>query len=376
MNPTAQLLIVDDEAPQMRALCDTLKHRDYATTGFTSAREALAALRTQKFDLLLTDLSMPEMDGVTLLRAALDVDPNLVGIMMTGHGTIGAAVEAMKAGALDFILKPFKLGDIVPVLTRALTVRRLRLENAELAGRVRDRTAELEAANRELEAFSYSVSHDLRAPLRGMEDVTRILLDDGGSRLSERERTFIRAISSSAAQMGTLIEGLLNLSRMGRQQLVKQPVSVTDLVNQVLHELAKEREGRRVDVQVAALPDCVGDPSLLKQVYINLLANAFKFTRAKEQATIEVGYQDRDGEHVYFVRDNGAGFDMQYAGKLFREFQRLHSKEQFEGTGVGLSIVQRVIQRHGGRVWAESEVDKGASFYFTLPLPEQAAGSN
>jgi signal transduction histidine kinase len=362
----AQLLIVDDEAPHLKALCDTLKDQGYVTTGFASAKEALAALNKQKFDLVLTDLLMPEMDGIDFLRAALEIDPQLVGIMMTGHGTISTAVEAMQVGALDYILKPFKLNAIVPVLSRALAVRQLRLENAALQQRVSERTAELEAANKELEAFSYSVSHDLRAPLRAVGGFAQMLRSESESHLSEREKQLLDKICSSAAQMRELIEGLLNLSRLGRQPLSKQPTNLNDLVRQVLDELSKEREGRKVEVRVAALPDCVGDPSLLKQVFVNLLANAFKFTRGMKEATIEVGCLSQNGESVYFVRDNGAGFDMQYAGKLFGAFQRFHSHEQFAGTGVGLSIVQRIIHRHGGRIWAEAEVDKGATFYLTL----------
>jgi len=359
-------MIVDDEAPLMRALCETLRDQNYAITGFTSPNEALAALRKQEFDLLLTDLMMPEMDGITLLRAALQIDPGIVGIMMTGQGTISTAVEAMQTGALDYILKPFKLSAIVPVLARAVAVRKLREENAELEKRLRNYTAELETANRELEAFSFSVSHDLRAPLRAVTGFSQILLAESETHLSEREQDLLRKISVSATKMGELIEGLLNLSRLGRQPLSKRPLNLASVARQVLDDLFKERDGRHVEVRLAELPDCIGDPALLRQVFANLLSNAFKFTRRKETTIVEIGWREQDGETVYFIRDNGAGFDMQYAQKLFGAFQRLHGGDEFEGTGVGLSIVQRIIHRHGGRIWAEGEVEKGATFFFTL----------
>jgi two-component system sensor histidine kinase/response regulator len=324
-------------------------------------------LGRQKFDLVLTDLMMPEMDGIALLRAALEIDPNLIGIIMTGEGTIATAVEAMKTGALDYILKPFKLSVILPVLSRALAVRALRLKNAELEQHVRQRTAELEAANKELEAFCYSVSHDLRAPLRHIDGFSNLLLTNFSEQMPADARRLLNFVTTSATRMGQLIDDLLHFSRLGRQHLSTRLVSISALVQEVLNDFAREQNERSIEIKLGELPDCVGDPSLLKQVFVNLLSNAFKFTRHKEKTVIEVGSQQQEEQIVYFVRDNGAGFDMQHQEKLFGVFQRLHTVEEFEGTGVGLSIVQRIIQRHGGRIWAEAEIDKGAAFYFTIP---------
>lgn len=372
--PPARILVVDDEVRQMNALCDTLREQNYDVTGFASANEALAKLREQKFDLLLSDLMMPEMDGISLLRAAHEVDPDLVGVLMTGHGTIDTAVEAMKAGALDYVLKPFKLSAVLTVLGRALTVRQLRMENAELERNVRERTAqleianrELESANKELEAFSYSVSHDLRAPVRHIDGFSQLLEETHGANLDPAALRLLQKVRESAKRLGSLIDDLLNFSRLSRQPLVTRTVSLSHLVSDVLVELEPERTGRNIDLRLGKLPDCVGDSKLLRQVFINLLSNALKFTRKREQAVIEVGCELRDGELVCSVRDNGAGFDMRYASRLFGVFQRLHQADQFEGTGVGLSIVQRIIHRHGGRIWVEAEVDKGAHFQFTLP---------
>lgn len=370
----ARILVVDDEAPLMTALCRTLRQQGYETVGFTSGLAALEALHKSRYDLILTDLMMPEMNGIALLRAVAGIDPHLVAIVITGEGTIATAVEAMKAGALDYILKPFRLSIILPVISRALAVRQLRLENAELERRVRSRTAELEAANQELEAFSYSVSHDLRAPLRAVDGFTHILLANYASQMPHEAQQLLKKVSVSAQHMGHLVDDLLRFSRLGRQPLSKRPVNLSSLAHLVLEELREQQGGRQIEVGVGSLPDCQGDPSLLKQVFINLLSNAFKFTRQKELPVIEVGAQQTLGETVYFVRDNGVGFDMQYAQRLFGVFQRFHRPEEYEGTGVGLSIVQRIIQRHGGRIWAESEVGQGATFYFTLSEPPEKRG--
>ncbi len=390
----ARLLVVDDEEAQMRALCNTLAAEGYATSGFTSPQAALAVLRERPFDLLLTDLMMPGMDGIALLAAATHIDPDLIGIMMTGHGTIDTAVKAMQAGALDYIQKPFKLKAILPVLKRGLEIRRLRTENSELRQaqatiqrlndeleqRVRDRTRELERANHELgvanadlalanqdlESFSFSVSHDLRAPLRTMRGFCDIYLGDFGHTVPPEGRPLLDRICEGGERMSQLIEDLLRFARFSRQPLSQQPVSLGNIVSRVVEDLRAKEPGRSVDIRIGELPECYGDAALLEQVMVNLLANAFKFTRGREPAIIEVGSQKPDTGIVYFVRDNGAGFDMKYADKLFGVFQRLHTAAQFEGTGVGLSIVQRIIQRHGGRIWAEGVPGQGAAFYFTL----------
>jgi two-component system sensor histidine kinase/response regulator len=366
-NVAARVVIVDDEVAQVRALCDTLTSHGYETEGYTKGEAALDAVRDRQFELVLTDLTMPGMDGITLLRRALELDPDLVGVIMTGQGTVATAVEAMKTGAIDYILKPFKLNVILPVLSRALTIRRLRLDNAELERRVHERTAELETANRELEAFSFSVSHDLRAPLRAVSAFSRMVITDHAAQIPAAVHDLIEQVIANARRMDQLIDDLLRLSRLSRQPFVRERVDLNGLVEDVVAELRREHADRAVDVQIDSLPDAVGDPSLLKQVYANLLSNAFKFTRQTENPVITVGCTRQDGESVYFVRDNGAGFEMAYATKLFAPFQRMHLASEFEGTGVGLSIVQRIVHRHGGRIWADAAVNQGATFHFTLP---------
>jgi len=242
-------------------------------------------------------------------------------------------------------------------------IRRL---NAELEQRVIERTAQLEAANKELEAFSYSVSHDLRAPLRGMAGFARILMEDYAPQLPSDAVRSLQRIQDNAQKMGNLIDDLLAFSRLSRQALIKQSVIPVVLVKQILDDLRVEQDGRKPDIIIEDMPPFQGDPSLFKQVYVNLLTNALKFTRKRDPARIEIGCQQVNDESVYFVKDNGVGFDMRYANKLFGVFQRLHDAKEYEGTGVGLAIVQRVILRHGGRLWAEAEVDKGAVFYFTI----------
>jgi PAS domain S-box-containing protein len=243
---------------------------------------------------------------------------------------------------------------------------KIRQLNNELEQRVIERTAQLEAANKELEAFTYSVSHDLRAPLRAVDGFSKIVLEDYGPQLPQGCRQDLQTIRNGAQRMGELIDDLLAFSRLSRLPLSKQAVDTGKLVRGALEELNCQQNGRRIEFRVASLPPCHADPALLKQVWVNLLSNALKYTGKCEAAVVEIGCATENGRNVWFVRDNGTGFDMKYAHKLFGVFQRLHRAEDYEGTGVGLAIVQRIIHRHGGRVWAESGVNRGATFYFTL----------
>ena len=238
--------------------------------------------------------------------------------------------------------------------------------NAELERRVVERTVELEAANKELEAFSYSVSHDLRAPLRAINGFAEMVLEDFGSQLPAEGRRYLERIRNGGRQMGDLIDDLLTFSRLSRQPAIYGPVDTDRLVNNVLDELKPQVANHEVEFKMGELPVCNGDSALLKQVWVNLLSNAIKYSRGKKPAVIEINCTCQNGENIFFVRDNGAGFDMRHANKLFGVFQRLHRADEFEGTGVGLAIVQRIVHRHGGRVWAEAAADHGATFYFTL----------
>jgi light-regulated signal transduction histidine kinase (bacteriophytochrome) len=245
--------------------------------------------------------------------------------------------------------------------------------NADLELRVTERTAALEAANKELETFGYSVSHDLRAPLRHIEGFVEILSSATTGTLDADSRQHLQTIADAAKQMGRLLDDLLAFSRTARAELRKARFSLAELVAKVVRELQPDTQNRQVEWVIGALPEVEADPALLRQVVLNLIGNALKFTRTRARARIEISCHATPTEDVICIADNGAGFDPRYRHKLFVVFQRLHRAADFEGTGVGLANVRRIIHRHGGRTWAEGEVDKGATFFFSLPRQVQGA---
>jgi PAS domain S-box-containing protein len=263
--------------------------------------------------------------------------------------------------------RPIKLvGTTQDITEQVLAREEIQRLNAGLEQRVQERTAELTAANRELESFAYSISHDLRAPLRGIDGFSHLLAEEYAERLDETGRGYLERVRRAAQRMGELIDDILELSRVTRQDMRRVTVDLSRIAAEVIEERARVESDRKAEITIA--PGCTaqGDPQLLRVLMQNLLENAWKYSRRAEPARIAFGQETRDGETVFFVRDNGVGFDMQYAERLFAPFQRLHRPEEFEGSGIGLATVARVTHRHGGRVWAEAETGKGATFRFTL----------
>jgi PAS domain S-box-containing protein len=321
----------------------------YQVPDVAALPELQPALRAAQVEHVRAYFYMPIMADTELI-AMLNVGSDQPGAFPAEHIDIAREV----ANQLSIALQQVRLHEQIQRHTR------------ELEQRVIARTAELEAANKELEAFSYSVSHDLRAPLRAIDGFSRILLEDYIADLPDEAQRYLQLVGESTQQMGRLIDDLLAFARLSRQPLNKRSIATADLARQCLEDLHAEQAGRCVEISIGDLPACEGDPALLKQAWLNLIANALKYTRRRDLAVIEIGWRAEGGKTIYYVKDNGVGFDMRYIHKLFGVFQRMHRAEDYEGTGVGLAIVQRIVHRHSGRVWAEAEVDRGATFYFTL----------
>jgi hypothetical protein len=406
-----EILIAEDSPTQAQRLQHILQQQGYHVTVTTNGRQALEAARQRKPTLIISDVIMPEMDGYELChRVKSDARlGNVPLILVTTLSDPQDVIRGLECRADNFILKPYDerylLSRVQFVLINRemhhaervgmgveiyfndrkhfITADRLQILNLLLstyeAAIQRNKelqhsqeelqllNTKLEAANQELESFSYSVSHDLRAPLRHIDGYIQMLVEDTASTLSSEARRHLNVITDASRQMGDLIDDLLEFSRMGRAAMHESGVELDDLVREAIRTLEMTTDGRNIAWQIASLPRVVGDPAMLRQVFANLLGNAVKYTRPREAAVIEIGSAGEEaGRVILFVRDNGAGFDMQYVDKLFGVFQRLHRADEFEGTGIGLANVRRIIARHGGRVWAEGKTGEGATFYFTL----------
>jgi DNA-binding response OmpR family regulator len=389
----ARLLAIDDSPTYLETLTDTLSAEGYQVTRASNGTEGLAHITRQVFDCVLVDLVMPEIDGIEVCRrineSGRSIDQTMAVIMLTSCETKEDMTRGLGAGADDFVGKS---GDMTVLKARLRALlrrkflqeenRRIREElsrkeleasEARAARQLAETRAalveELERKNKELEAFSYSVSHDLRSPLRSIDGFSHLLLEDYAEKLDATGQEYLRRVRAAAQRMGELIDDLLQLSRVGRAQLQRGTVDLSRLARNIVADLQQAAPDRRARVLIADGVAANGDRRLVQVALENLFGNAWKFTSAVAEAVIEFGATESDGMLTYFVRDNGAGFDMDHAEKLFAPFQRLHSDSQFPGTGIGLATVHRIVERHGGRVWAESAVDKGATFFWTLPGP-------
>jgi len=365
-----RLLLVDDKPENLDSLRAALEDPSYELITANSGTAALEQLLKHEFAVVILDVKMPGMSGfetATLIRGRERSQHTPI-IFLTAHmGDEAATIQGYKLGAVDYLTKPARaevLRAKVAVFADLYRVQRQLQRQLDETQRL---NGELAAANRELETFSYSVAHDLRAPLRHIAGHASLLLQSSILTANSEDRRALDRICAAAVKLGQLIDGLLEFSRVSRTQLRASSVQLDRLVHDVQHDLEPESHDRAVVWKIAPLPEVKGDRVMLRQVFANLLGNALKYSRGRNPAVIEVDCHQTPRETVVAVHDNGAGFDMKYADKLFGVFQRLHREEEFEGTGIGLASVQRIIQRHGGRTWAEGKVDEGATFFFSLP---------
>jgi signal transduction histidine kinase len=380
------ILLVDDQPANLLALEAMLQGLDQNLIKAESGREALKCLLTHEFAVILLDVKMPDMDGfetAAMIRQRDKSRDTPIIFLTAADKTHTEAVRGYAVGAVDYMVKPVvpefvrsKVSVFVELAKKSELLRRQaeQLREGEQAAReLAEARAELvrdlEHKNRELESFSYAVSHDLRAPLRRIDSFGRALVESQGGRLDPDGRRFVDRIQEASRQMSQLIDDVLHLSKVSRAELRQQEVDLSGLVGAILDRLREADPSRTVETRVRPGVIVAGDGRLLRIAITNLLENAWKFTAREPAARVEFGMMTATGEPTYFVRDNGAGFDMAYVERLFGPFQRLHLASEFPGSGIGLATVQRIIHRLGGRVWAEGVVGQGATFYFTLGRP-------
>lgn len=370
MNTYPKILIVDDRPENLVALEVILKDLDVELVKATSGNEALKATLYHDFALALLDIQMPEMDGYELASILREEEKTarlpfiFISAVYTGNNDVFKGYEQ---GAFSYLTKPFQPEILINKVKFFIEKHQQEIALYQLNEDLKEKNIDLEMINKELESFTYSVSHDLRAPLRAINGYAEILQRGYEQNLDDRGKQFLGKVIASAERMEELIEKLLAFSRLGRRKLNKEQIDMNALTNDALEEVRTSSAYRIPQIDIQEMHPVQGDKELLRQVMINLISNAFKYSSKKDDAHVEINAVRQDHEIIYSVKDNGAGFDMSHAGKLFGVFQRMHGSAEFEGTGVGLAIVQRIVEHHGGRVWAEAEKDKGATFFFSLP---------
>lgn len=363
-----KILIIEDNKSLNEELIDWFTFEGFeawsAYNGLTGIEMASQLLP----DIILCDIMMPDMNGTEVIEALRkNITTRLIPfIFMTALSGRQNIRTGMDLGADDYITKPFTRIELIKTVSTRLKKAENIIELTDSTAR--ERTAQLNYTNRELEAFNYSVSHDLHAPLRALNGYANMLTEDYSDLLDSEGKRMLNAIIEQSKKMGDLIDDLLSFSRITTNEIKISVINMHDLVFDVYNDLSADQDKARIDFRISEIDSIYGDAAMIKQVWVNLISNAIKYTSKIINPVIEIGSTNTETETVFYVKDNGAGFDMEYYDKLFSVFKRLHSARQFEGNGVGLAIVQRIVQRHQGRVWAESEVNKGAVFYFALPL--------
>jgi signal transduction histidine kinase len=371
--PSDQLpcVLVADDDPEITRSVRELLTRDYHVLTANTADEALALLEENEVSVILTDQRMPGGTGAELLARALDIAPETTRVLFTGYSDISAVIEAVNRGQVyRYLAKPWRPEELSAVVGQGLERYQLTVENRRLLEEITQANQELAATNRELHEFAYSMAHDLRSPLRALDGFSLALLDDYGDLLDEAGKDYLGRIRAASQRMAVLFDAQLALARSGHLDIELTEVDLTAIARRLAERLSREEPLRDVTVAVAEGMTATTDETLAELVLERLLDNAWKFTSKKSVAHIEIGREDHDGEAVYFVRDDGAGFDDAYVDKLFRPFERLHSADDFAGAGVGLASVRRMLARLGGRCWAEGEVGSGAVVWFTLAKAE------
>jgi two-component system sensor histidine kinase/response regulator len=388
-DPRVNILLVDDEPANLHALQAVLEPLDQNLIVASSGTQALRQVLEHDFAVILLDVQMPDMSGIEAAAMIRERERSKATPIIFLTGVVKTAEMMFKgysAGAVDYLMKPVISGVLrakVEVFVELAQVRHSLqqeiAERARIAGEMsrlnmvlEQRNEDLTAANSDLEAFSHSVSHDLRMPLRHIQAYVSMIEESALPKLNADEQRRLKGVREAAQRMSQLIDDLLAFSRIGRTAMRKVPVDLNALVHAVIAELQPELKSRKVEWTLQQLPYISGDRALLHQVFLNLLANAVKYTRTRAEARVQVFAIEQDDEIIVGVKDNGVGFDPAYSDKLFGVFQRLHSATDFEGTGVGLANVRRIVQRHGGRTWADSALNEGATFYFSLPTPGKA----